>query len=177
MAAGGGRVVEIVAHFQTECYLSGVAPYGDSLVLLAYRPPSATGGSEATAQRAGEGAEAADAADAAHAAEEGESGTGWPEIVLVSWANEEISTDVIDVLGYERYRANDYLLAFSHPSGALVGQDSPMKARQPGTPDLPPAPPTPRLFPCSRFRVERRAARTADSFPNRMRRFSLGIPP
>jgi hypothetical protein len=127
--------VEIVAQFQTECYLSGVAPYGDSLVLLAYRPPSAAAGSEATAQRA-EGAEGAEAADAADAAGEGESGTGWPEMVLVSWDNEEISTDVIDVLGYERYRANDYLLGFSHPSGTLVGQDSPMKARQPGTPDL-----------------------------------------
>jgi hypothetical protein len=65
---------------------------------------------------------------------EGEGGTGWPEIVLVSFANEEISTDVIDVLGYERYRANDYLLAFSHPVGGLVGEGSPMVARTPGAP-------------------------------------------
>lgn len=130
-AAGGGRVVEIVAQFQTECYLSGVAPYGDSLVLLAYRPASATGGSEATAHGP-EGAQA-DAA-AAGGDGDGESGTGWPEMVLVSWANEEISTDVMDVLGYERYRANDYLLAFSHPLGTLVGQESPIKARQPGAP-------------------------------------------
>jgi uncharacterized membrane protein (GlpM family) len=34
----GGKYVEIVAAFQTQYYISGIAPYGDSLVVLAYLP-------------------------------------------------------------------------------------------------------------------------------------------
>ena len=34
----GGKYVEIVAAFQTQYYISGIAPYGDSLVILAYLP-------------------------------------------------------------------------------------------------------------------------------------------
>jgi hypothetical protein len=45
-AAGGGeaqaagRFVEIVASFQTDYYISGLAPLGDTLVILAYPTPS-----------------------------------------------------------------------------------------------------------------------------------------
>ena len=54
----GGRVVEIVAQFQTEYYISGVAPCGDSLVLLAYRPPPPL--DAAVAPHAAEGGDAAE---------------------------------------------------------------------------------------------------------------------
>eukprot|EP00854_Cymbomonas_tetramitiformis_P000567 gene567-967_t len=49
----------------------------------------------------------------------GEKGKGAmrPEVRLVTYNNEEISTDVLSVHGYEHYKANDYLLSYLHPQG------------------------------------------------------------
>eukprot|EP00959_Pyramimonas_sp_CCMP1952_P329368 6895438-Pyramimonas_sp.AAC.1 len=55
------------------------------------------------------------------------------------WANEELGTDILTMHGFEHYRANDYLLAFAHPtlvaptlgaSAAAAGSGSSSKARQ-----------------------------------------------
>lgn len=45
----GSKYVEIVAVFDTEYYISGLAPYGDSLVVLAYIPDIPDGPVEAAA--------------------------------------------------------------------------------------------------------------------------------
>ncbi|KAK3247688.1 Vacuolar protein sorting-associated protein 41 [Cymbomonas tetramitiformis] len=78
--------------FQTEYYISGLAPYGDSIIILAYIP-----------EEQGQG-------------EKGK-GAMRPEVRLVTYNNEEISTDVLSVHGYEHYKANDYLLSYLHPQG------------------------------------------------------------
>lgn len=38
----GMKYVEIIAVFTTEYFISGLAPYGDALVVLAYVPPGET---------------------------------------------------------------------------------------------------------------------------------------
>ncbi|KAL5213790.1 hypothetical protein ABZP36_002942 [Zizania latifolia] len=95
------KYVDIVGSFQTGYHISGIAPFGDLLVVLAYVPeeedkennfsksvPSRQG----TAQR--------------------------PEIHLVSWKNDELTTDALPIHGYEHYKAKDYALAHAPFSGS-----------------------------------------------------------
>ncbi|XP_074573992.1 vacuolar protein sorting-associated protein 41 homolog [Curcuma longa] len=95
------KYVDIVASFQTSYYISGIAPFGDTLVVLAYileeengekdfnsSPPARQG----TAQR--------------------------PEVRIVSWKNDELTTDALPVHGYEHYKAKDYALAHAPFSGS-----------------------------------------------------------
>uniref|UniRef100_A0A7N0RCY2 Vacuolar protein sorting-associated protein 41 homolog n=2 Tax=Kalanchoe fedtschenkoi TaxID=63787 RepID=A0A7N0RCY2_KALFE len=93
--------VDIVASFQTSYLISGIAPFGDTLVLLAYIPgeedeekyfnntvPSQQG----TAKR--------------------------PEVHVVTWTNDELATDELPMLGFEHYKANDYSLAHAPFTGS-----------------------------------------------------------
>ncbi|KAJ4978891.1 hypothetical protein NE237_009671 [Protea cynaroides] len=93
--------VDIVASFPTSYFISGIAPYGDTLVVLAYIPekedeqkevstlvPSCQG----TAQR--------------------------PEVHIVTWKNDELATDALPVHGFEHYKAKDYSLAHAPFSGS-----------------------------------------------------------
>jgi len=96
------RFVEIVASFQTDYYISGLAPLGESLVLLAYQ---STPTSPDDAQPGHPGAPGKSAKAARK-----------PELRVVTWANEELGTDILTMHGFEHYRANDYLLAFAHPA-------------------------------------------------------------
>lgn len=94
------KYVDIVASFQTTYFISGIAPYADSLVLLAYIPeesaekalsntlPSRQG----TAQR--------------------------PEVHIVTWKHDELTTDTLPVNGFEHYKAKDYSLAYSPFTGS-----------------------------------------------------------
>lgn len=43
MMMSNARYVDIVASFQTSYHISGVAPYGDALVVLAYIPDEQNG--------------------------------------------------------------------------------------------------------------------------------------
>ncbi|XP_024023783.1 vacuolar protein sorting-associated protein 41 homolog [Morus notabilis] len=93
--------VDIVASFQTSYHISGIAPFGDSLVVLAYIPgeedrekdfSSSITSRQGNAQR--------------------------PEVRIVSWNNDELSTDALPVHGFEHYKAKDYSLAHAPFSGS-----------------------------------------------------------
>lgn len=97
----GGKYVEIVAAFQTQYYISGISPYGDALVILAYLPeneekptemPDAVPSRQGHAQR--------------------------PEVRIVTWQNEELTRDALPIYGYEHYKAKDYALAHAPFSGS-----------------------------------------------------------
>ncbi|PKA65181.1 Vacuolar protein sorting-associated protein 41 like [Apostasia shenzhenica] len=99
--ASSVKFVDIVASFQTSYYISGIAPFGDALVVLAYLPEEMNGGKDfssilpsrqGTAQR--------------------------PEVRIVTWKNEELTTDALPVHGYEHYKAKDYALAHSPFTGS-----------------------------------------------------------
>ncbi|GAU45090.1 hypothetical protein TSUD_85760 [Trifolium subterraneum] len=79
--------VDIVASFQTSYFISGLAPFGDSLVVLKELPLGI-----GNAQR--------------------------PEVRVVTWTNDELSTDALPVHGFEHYKANDYSLAHAPFSGS-----------------------------------------------------------
>lgn len=40
-----------------------------------------------------------------------------PEVRIVSWNNDELSTDALPVHGFEHYKAKDYSLAYAPFSG------------------------------------------------------------
>ncbi|KAB1227360.1 hypothetical protein CJ030_MR1G005938 [Morella rubra] len=93
--------VDIVASFQTSYFISGVAPFGDSLVVLAYIPGEEDGEKEfSTTIPARQGS------------------AQRPEIRIVSWTNDELSTDALPVHGFEHYKAKDYSLAHAPFSGS-----------------------------------------------------------
>uniref|UniRef100_A0A0D9XYG1 Vacuolar protein sorting-associated protein 41 homolog n=2 Tax=Leersia perrieri TaxID=77586 RepID=A0A0D9XYG1_9ORYZ len=100
ITASSAKYVDIVGSFQTGYHISGIAPFGDLLVVLAYIPEeedkensfsNSVPSRQGTAQR--------------------------PEIHLVSWKNDELTTDALPIHGYEHYKANDYALAHAPFSG------------------------------------------------------------
>uniref|UniRef100_M8B150 Vacuolar protein sorting-associated protein 41 homolog n=1 Tax=Aegilops tauschii TaxID=37682 RepID=M8B150_AEGTA len=100
-AASSEKYVDIVGSFQTGYHISGIAPFGDLLVMLAYIPEEDDGDKkistsvssrQGTAQR--------------------------PEIHLVSWKNDVLTTDALPIHGYEHYKAKDYTLAHAPFSGS-----------------------------------------------------------
>lgn len=96
----GINQVDIVASFQTSYFISGLAPFGDSLVVLAYIPAeddrnkdvSSISSRQGTAQR--------------------------PEVRVVTWNSDELATDALPIFGYEHYKAQDYSLAHAPFSGS-----------------------------------------------------------
>ncbi|KAL1558191.1 Vacuolar protein sorting-associated protein 41 [Salvia divinorum] len=93
--------VDIVASFQTSYFISGIAPFGDSLVILAYIPVEEDGEKEfssATPSRQGNAQR--------------------PEVRVVTRNNDELSTDALPIHGFEHYKAKDYSLAHSPFSGS-----------------------------------------------------------
>ncbi|KAG6384409.1 hypothetical protein SASPL_155776 [Salvia splendens] len=93
--------VDIVASFQTSYFISGIAPFGDSLVILAYVPVEEDGEkdfSSATPSRQGNAQR--------------------PEVRVVTQNNDELSTDALPIHGFEHYKAKDYSLAHSPFSGS-----------------------------------------------------------
>jgi hypothetical protein len=108
--------VDIVASFQTSYYISGIAPFGDSLVILAYIPIEGDGEKEfsstTTLSRQGNAQR--------------------PEIRIVSWNNDELTMDALPVHGFEHYKAKDYSLAHapfpgsSYAGGQWAAGDEPL---------------------------------------------------
>jgi hypothetical protein len=101
ITASNEKYVDIVGSFQTGYHISGIAPFGDLLVVLAYIPEeedrensfsNSVPSRQGTAQR--------------------------PEIHLVSWKNDELTTDALPIHGYEHYKAKDYALAHAPFSGS-----------------------------------------------------------
>lgn len=94
--------VEIAAIFQLDCMISGIAPYGQDYLVLAYLTED-TYDEEATddreAQRRKEG--------------------NRPELRIISKAGEELSSDVLSLHSFARFQCNDYLLV---PSADGVGE-------------------------------------------------------
>ncbi|OAY38116.1 vacuolar protein sorting-associated protein 41 homolog [Manihot esculenta] len=92
--------VDIVASFQTSYYISGIAPFGDSLVVLAYIP--------------GEDGEK----EFSNSIPSRQGNAQRPEVRVVTWNNDELATDALPVHGFEHYKAKDYSLAHSPFSGS-----------------------------------------------------------
>ncbi|XP_019709850.1 vacuolar protein sorting-associated protein 41 homolog isoform X1 [Elaeis guineensis] len=120
MSVSNTKYVDIVASFQTNYHISGIAPYGDALVILAYILEEENGEKDfnstipscpktlmqGTAQR--------------------------PEVRIVTWKNEELATDALPVHGYEHYKAKDYVLVHapftgsSYAGGQWAAGDEPL---------------------------------------------------
>ncbi|CAA2955632.1 vacuolar sorting-associated 41 homolog [Olea europaea subsp. europaea] len=92
--------VDIVASFQTTYFISGIAPFGDSLVVLAYIP-----GEE-------------DGEDFSSTVPSRQGNAQRPEVRVVTWNNDELATDALPVHGFEHYKAKDYSLAHAPFSGS-----------------------------------------------------------
>ncbi|XP_078448521.1 vacuolar protein sorting 41 [Wolffia australiana] len=105
---------DIVASVQTGYLISGIAPYGDALVVLAYISEKLTGGIASTNDTLRQG-------------------TAYrPEVHMLTWKNEELSSDSLPVHGFEHYLAKDYVLAHSpfngssYAGGQWAAGDEPM---------------------------------------------------
>ncbi|XP_057247651.1 vacuolar protein sorting-associated protein 41 homolog isoform X2 [Beta vulgaris subsp. vulgaris] len=92
--------VDIVASFQTNYYISGIAPFGDSLAILAYIPGEEDGEK-----------------DFSNTAPPRQANAQRPEVRIVSWTNDELATDALPVHGFEHYKAKDYCLSHTPLSG------------------------------------------------------------
>ncbi|MCO5553723.1 hypothetical protein L7F22_007249 [Adiantum nelumboides] len=97
----GSKYVEIVSTFQTQYHISGIAPYEDALVILAYLPEK-----EAKLPDSPDGVPSRQL----HAQR--------PEVRIVSWKNEELTRDALPIHGYEHYKVKDYFLAHAPFSGS-----------------------------------------------------------
>lgn len=114
MTTSNMNQVDIVASFQTSYFISGVAPFGDSLVVLAYIP--------------GEEGEK----DFSSSVPSRQGNAQRPEVHVVTWNNDELATDALPVLGFEHYKAKDYSLAHvpftgsSYAGGQWAAGDEPL---------------------------------------------------
>ena len=86
------HVVDVVAAFQTDCFISGIAPLSPGrLVLLAYTPP------DRATNRA-----------------------PVPEVRVVTWTNTEVTADALALRGHDRCGPADLSLAWHTPPGAAA---------------------------------------------------------
>jgi len=129
--------VEIVATFQTDYFISGIAPFGDALVILAFMPDADVASSEAAGVNGsgGDGGEATDGSRTGAAIDDTVAEGGSrdaasdgrrppsqrPEVRIVSWTNEDLTCDALGIKGFEAYQANDYRLAALLP--VATGKD------------------------------------------------------
>ncbi|GJR32413.1 vacuolar protein sorting-associated protein 41 [Tanacetum coccineum] len=115
LTASNMNQVDIVASFQTSYFISGVAPFGDSLVVLAYIPGEEDGEKEFSSSVPSR-----------------QGNAQRPEVHVVTWNNDELATDALPVLGFEHYKAKDYSLAHvpftgsSYAGGQWAAGDEPL---------------------------------------------------
>ncbi|KAK4408440.1 Vacuolar protein sorting-associated protein 41 [Sesamum angolense] len=93
--------VDIVASFQTTYFISGIAPFGDSLVVLAYIPVEEDGEK-----------------DFSSTIPSRQGNAQRPEVRVVTWNSDELATDALPIHGFEHYKAKDYSLAHAPFSGS-----------------------------------------------------------
>jgi hypothetical protein len=99
-------VVEIVSILQLDCMISGIAPRGGDFLILAYIEDDDEDDEDGEPNNGPNGPEAQR-----------------PEWRLISADGEELSSDVLSLQGYSRFRCNDYLLVPSYEAiqnGALA---------------------------------------------------------
>ncbi|QDZ18206.1 vacuolar protein sorting-associated protein 41 [Chloropicon primus] len=96
------RNVQVVASFQTDYYISGIAPFGQNLVALAY-----------VIDQDDNMLKLAEVQDGATYQRRRSTvkGSLRPEVRVITWMNEELASDALTIHGYEHYKANDYLMA------------------------------------------------------------------
>ncbi|XP_073270278.1 vacuolar protein sorting-associated protein 41 homolog isoform X2 [Primulina huaijiensis] len=80
---------------------NGIAPFGDSLVVLAYIPGKEDGEK-----------------DFSSSVPSRQGNAQRPEVRVVTRTNDELATDALPILGFEHYKAKDYSLAHSPFSGS-----------------------------------------------------------
>lgn len=107
------RTVDVVASFQLDCLVVGLAPFGADLAVLVYhtalegsspRPPSSLAKTAAMS-----GGSASDAIGASTELQHER-----PELKILTWDHEEIAADALSITGYEDYEASEYALAACH---------------------------------------------------------------
>ena len=123
--SGVSRFVEIVAVFQTDYFISGVAPFGDALIVLAHVTDDDEDDDED---------EDEDEDDVGDGSDPKPRGLGFeparrrpsrrPEVRVVTRRNEDISRDALGVRGYETLGANDYRLCACAPSSSSSSASS-----------------------------------------------------
>ena len=99
-------VVEVLAVFQVDCILAGIVPHasppGSFLVVAFIAPDNLMFAEETSADRAEQRRKAAHR----------------PELRIISRAGEELSSDVLNLTGYEMFGCNDYTLQPAFIGGA-----------------------------------------------------------
>ncbi|GAA5823614.1 hypothetical protein JCM5353_005076 [Sporobolomyces roseus] len=88
--------VEVAAIFQVDCMISGIVPYGDSFLILAYLTEDLYD-NEATDNRD----------------EQRRKAGSRPELRIISKDGEELSSDAIGLRNYDRFQCRDYSLCAS----------------------------------------------------------------
>ncbi|GBG66483.1 hypothetical protein CBR_g63066 [Chara braunii] len=109
----GPKHMEVVAMFRTDYWVSGVAPYDKDLLVLAYITTTVSeDGADTSSSHTPSGSENGVTVppQPAQAAQR-------PEIRILTWKNEELTSDALDIRGYEHFQANDYALAYVPSSG------------------------------------------------------------
>lgn len=111
------KYVEIIANFETDFWICGLAPFRSHLVALAYidddeEPVESSITSNNSNNSSGSGTTTTT---------EGGGGGGSlrPELRVMTLANDELSSDALTLQGHKQYRAADYSLQFlpAHASG------------------------------------------------------------
>ncbi|KAK9865646.1 hypothetical protein WJX84_004897 [Apatococcus fuscideae] len=102
--------LQLAVQFETEYIVSGLAPYGDHLAVLAHRSSQAPE-RPARASDGGLGA-AANGHPPSILTGHGE----MPELKMLTMENQEVASDQLTIEGYEGYGAQDYTLAACQPA-------------------------------------------------------------
>ncbi|KAF7728592.1 Vacuolar protein sorting-associated protein 41 [Apophysomyces ossiformis] len=89
--------VEIISMVQTDYIICGIAPFNDTLILLAYITEDDFTSADADSQ---------------NPESQRKRLAAKPELHILNDDNEEISADVLALQGYEHYQPNDYVLQF-----------------------------------------------------------------
>eukprot|EP00271_Cylindrocystis_brebissonii_P008266 TRINITY_DN22316_c0_g6_i1.p1 TRINITY_DN22316_c0_g6~~TRINITY_DN22316_c0_g6_i1.p1 ORF type:complete len:410 (+),score=61.66 TRINITY_DN22316_c0_g6_i1:160-1230(+) len=106
-------VVEIIATLTLNYYISGIAPYANALVVLAYMSSPLLVNSPIMVDGAQRGLAGKTTGSLQQAAER-------PEVRIVTWKGELLAVDALPVKGYEDCRASDYSLVHLPFSGSCV---------------------------------------------------------
>jgi hypothetical protein len=107
------RYVEIVAMFQVDCMIAGLAPYQENLVILAHVTEDADNADETAAATAAalsaDGTPTGLVAPARRVAAR-------PELRILSRTNEDLSSDALPINGFQHYACTDYRLDYNGAS-------------------------------------------------------------
>ncbi|KAK9800354.1 hypothetical protein WJX73_009236 [Symbiochloris irregularis] len=110
--ADGGKSLEVRASLHLDCIISGIAPFGQDLAVLAYMMKPVQPSKEANGEASAEGHEPV------HSER--------PELKIITWQSEELASDALSIQGFEHYEATDYALATCDP----LGRHAPVLTRE-----------------------------------------------